>query len=256
MDPVIHCEQAGGVGTLTINRPPVNAVDPALIADLRAAVTACADDPAVRCLVIRGTGSCFVAGADLRVMRDLSLGTQRLMRGWVTVLELIEATPKPVIAALNGHALGGGAELALACDLRIAAEAATVGFPEVTLGLIPGAGGSVRLPRLVGPHLAKRLMMDGSRLTAREAERLGLVDLVVTPEEFEDTVRRTALDYATRATAAIGEIKRMVRASADGALAAASAAEFEAVLRLTATDDAAEGLQAFLDKRPAVFWGR
>lgn len=256
MDPVIHHHLADGVGTLTLDRPPVNAVDPALIAELRAAVTTYADDPAVRCLVIRGTGSCFVAGADLRVMRDLSIGTQRLMRGWVDVLELLEAAPKPVIAALNGHALGGGAELALACDLRIAAEPATIGFPEATLGLLPGAGGSVRLPRLLGPHRARRMMMEGTRLTARQAEEVGLVDLAVPVEEFDATVQRTAAEYAARATVALGEIKRMVRASTDGALAAASAAEFEAVLRLAATEDAAEGLQAFLDRRPAVFRGR
>jgi enoyl-CoA hydratase/carnithine racemase len=245
-----------GVSTLRIDRPPANAVDPGLIEEFLDVLPPLAADQTVRALVITGTGRFFIAGADIAVMRDLSAANQAKMRRWIEVQRLIETMPKPVIAAMNGHALGGGAELALACDLRVLAESATFGFPEMRLGLFPGAGGSQRLPRLLGPHLAKRLMIDAERLSAPQALRLGLVDVVASVAGFAEFVEETARRYAEMPTAAIGLLKRAVADGQGRPIEEALERENEVVVELTRTADAAEGLQAFLDKRAPRFTGR
>ncbi|MBB5916151.1 enoyl-CoA hydratase [Nocardia transvalensis] len=245
-----------GIATITIDRPPANAFDPAVIAEFLEVLPPLAEDPGVRCIVLRGTGRFFVAGADIAVMRDLTEATQRAMRPWVDVQRILETAPKPVVAALNGHALGGGAELALACDMRVMAESATMGFPEISLGLFPGAGGSQRLPRLLGAHRAALLMMEGSRLSAAEALRVGLVDRVVPDVEFDEHIGATARALADKPTRTIGLLKRIVREGASLPLEQALDLEFAAVLELIRTADAAEGLQAFLDKRAPTFTGR
>jgi enoyl-CoA hydratase len=247
---------ADGVGTVVIDRKPANAVNPAMIEEFLAVLPRLADDPAVRCIVITGSGRFFVAGADIAVMRDLSLDNHVKMRRWIEVQRLLELAPKPVIAAINGHALGGGAELSLACDLRIAAASATFGFPEMQLGLFPGAGGSQRLPRLLGLHKAKLLMIEGRRLPAAEALELGLLDEVVPDDEFAEVVAEKATDLAARPTATIGLLKTSMLAGAPLDIDGAMAVEWAAVQRVIATEDAAEGLQAFLDKRKPVFRGR
>ncbi len=244
-----------GVATVRIDRPPANAVNPALIGEFLRVLPGLAADTDVRCLVLVGSGRFFIAGADIAVMRDLSEANQLAMRRWIDVQRLLEATPKPVIAAINGHALGGGAELSLSCDLRIIAESATVGFPEMRLGLFPGAGGSQRLPRLVGPHLAKRLMIEAERLPAAEALRLGLVDLVVADDNFAEAVAERARRYAAMPTAAIGLLKQAVLDGYGRPVEEALERERSAVMALIRTRDAAEGLQAFLDKRPPHFNG-
>ena len=244
------------VATVRIDRPPANAVDPALIEDLLRVLPALAADQAVRCVVLTGTGRFFMAGADIAVMRDLSEANQLRMRRWTDVQRLLEAMPKPAIAAMNGHALGGGAELALACDLRILAEPATFGFPEMRLGLFPGAGGTQRLPRLVGPHLAKRVMIEAERLSAAEALAMGLVDLVVPAAGFDAEAAERAQRYAAMPTAAIGLLKHAVLEGWGRPIEDALERELATVLRLIGTEDAAEGLQAFLDKRPPRFAGR
>ncbi|WP_072803191.1 enoyl-CoA hydratase/isomerase family protein [Rhodococcoides yunnanense] len=246
----------GATATIVIDRPPANAFDPALIAEFIDTLPAVLDSPDVRCVVVRGTGRFFMAGADISVMRELTEETQRAMRPWVDVQNLLVDAPKPVIAAINGHALGGGAELSLACDLRIMAESATIGFPEISLGLFPGAGGSQRLPRLIGAHRAMLLMMEGTRLSASAALDYGLVDLVVPDSDFDAAVAERAASYASKPTAAIGLLKRTVRDGASLPLDRALDLEFDAVLDLITTDDAAEGLQSFLDKRPPNFTGR
>ena len=245
-----------GVATVVIDRPPVNAVDPAMIDEFVGVVTELGADPEVRCIVVTGTGRYFVAGADIAVMRDLSMDTQLRMRRWIEVQRLLERAPKPVVAAINGHALGGGAELTLACDLRIAAESATIGFPEIGLGLYPGAGGSQRLPRLLGVHRARLLMMEGRRLSAAEALDVGLVDQVVPDDGFAAAVADRARGLARRPTATIGALKRVLDEGAHLDIDAAMDVEWSGVLQVIATEDAAEGLQAFLDKRPPVFRGR
>ncbi|WP_431917354.1 enoyl-CoA hydratase/isomerase family protein [Nonomuraea jabiensis] len=256
MTKYLDVRRDGGTATVVIDRPPANAVDPALIEEFLEVIPPLAADTSVRCLVIRGTGRFFVAGADIAVMRDLSEANHVKMRRWVEVQRLLERAPKPVIAAMNGHALGGGAELSLACDLRILASSATIGFPETSLGLFPGAGGSQRLPRLLGPHRAKRLMIDGARLSAAEALDLGLVDVVADDDDFDRVVAAHAEDLAARPTTTIGLLKRVVEAGYDLPLDDALDLEWQAVLELIHTRDAAEGLQAFLDKRPPRFTGR
>lgn len=254
--PVLGVSREGAVATVRIDRPPANAVDPALIQEFLAVLPPLAADPDVRCIVITGTGRFFVAGADIAVMRDLSAVNQAEMRRWIDVQRVVELAPKPVVAAMNGHALGGGAELSLACDVRLLSSAATFGFPEIALGLFPGAGGSQRLPRLVGPHLAKRLMIEGERLSPGRALELGLVDEVVEAAEFRAVVMERAHRLAAKPTAAIGLLKRAVDEGFGLPVDEALAHEEERVRELTRTADAAEGLQAFLDKRPAAFTGR
>jgi enoyl-CoA hydratase len=246
----------GQVATVRVDRPPANAVNPELIADLLAVLPGMVADPDVRALVIRGTGRFFFAGADIAAMRDLSALNQRKMRGWIDVARMLETAPKPVVAAMNGHALGGGAELALACDLRILAGSATFGFPEMSLGIFPGAGGSQRLPRLVGPHRAMRMMIDGTRFDAPEALRLGLVDEVIDDDDFDAEVERIAGALAAKPTRSIGLLKRAVDRGAGLPIDEALRMEEAAVAELMGTEDAAEGLQAFLDKRRPVFRGR
>jgi enoyl-CoA hydratase len=253
---VLRVTREEGVATVRIDRPPANAVDPAMIEEFLAVLAPLAADPQVRCIVITGTGRFFVAGADIAVMRDLSAANQALMRRWIEVQRSIELAPKPVIAGMNGHTLGGGAELSLACDLRILSSTAGFGFPEIALGLFPGAGGSQRLPRLVGPHLAKRLMIEGERLTAQQALGLGLVDRVVDAAEFDAVLAGEARRLAAKPTAAIGLLKRVVDEGWGLPVEEALLREEKGVQELTRTADAAEGLQAFLDKRPARFTGR
>lgn len=248
-------EQDGPIATVVLDNGPANTVDPALITQLIDTLPAIADDPAVRCVIIRGTGKIFVGGADIRVMRRLDPDTYRAMRRWVEVQRILELAPKPVVAALNGHALGGGAELALACDLRILHARATFGFPETRLGIFPGAGGSQRLPRLIGPHRAKRLIMDGTRLTAQEALAEGLVDLTA-DDDFDEVVTREATRLAALPTATIGLVKQVIDRGRGLPMDEAMAVEEEYVLRNLELADAAEGLQAFLDKRPPEFTGR
>jgi enoyl-CoA hydratase len=245
----------GPVATLMIDNGPANMVDPALIEALIEGLPALTDDPAVRCIVVRGKERIFVGGADIRVMRRLDPDTYRAMRRWVDVQRALELAPKPVVAALNGHALGGGAELALACDLRILHAKATFGFPETGLGIFPGAGGSQRLPRLIGAHRAKRLIIDGTRLTAEEALALGLVDLIA-GNDFDAVVAREAARLAALPTATIGLVKQVIDRGLGLPIEEAMAVEEEYVLRNLELADAAEGLQAFLDKRAPSFTGR
>jgi len=248
-------ERDGAVATLVLDHGRVNIVDPDLIESLLEGLPEILDDPEVRCVVIRGKGKIFVGGANLTVMRRLDPETYRAMRRWVEVQRLLEQAPKPVVAALNGHALGGGAELALACDLRILHAEATFGFPESGLGIFPGAGGSQRLPRLIGPHRAKRLIIDGTRLSAAEALAEGLVDIVA-GDDFDQVVRREAERLAARSTATIGLIKRVIDEGWGLPIDEAMAVEEAYVLRNITLEDAAEGIQAFLDKREPRFTGR
>ena len=256
MSGVLRVTRDGGVATVRIDRPPANAVDPAMIREFLTVLAPLAADADVRCVVITGTGRFFVAGADIAVMRDLSAGNQAEMRRWIEVQRAIELAPKPVIAGMNGHALGGGAELSLACDLRILSSTGSFGFPEIGLGLFPGAGGSQRLPRLVGPHLARRLMIEGERLAPERALELGLVDRVVDAAEFDTVLAAEARRLAAKPTAAIGLLKRVVDEGYGLPIEEALAREEKGVQELMRTADAAEGLQAFLDKREASFTGR
>jgi enoyl-CoA hydratase len=184
-------ERDGDIVTVVIDHGPINIVDPELIESMITHLPTVLDDPTVRCVVVRGKDRIFVGGANLRVMQRLDPDTYRDMRRWVVVQRLLELAPKPVIAALNGHALGGGAELSLACDLRILHAKAMFGFPETDLGIFPGAGGSQRLPRLVGAHRAKRFIIDATKFTAAQALHEGLVDLVAGDDRFGEVRDRS-----------------------------------------------------------------
>jgi enoyl-CoA hydratase len=248
-------ERDGAVATVVFDRPPVNAVDLDVIDDFLRAVERLASDRGVRAVVLTGVEGRFCAGADVAMMRDLSPEHQRRVRRWVDVQAGLEGMEKPVIAAIGGYALGGGAELALACDVRLMAQGAEIGFPEVRLGIFPGAGGTQRLPRLIGPARALRLMMDGRRLGAEEALAIGLVDEVVPPSLLAETARDMAVRLAEGPTRALGLLKRVVHGGHGRPLAEGLRLEAEAVAELIRTEDAREGLEAFLAKRRPRFTG-
>ena len=249
----------GAVRTITIHRPErLNALDSATLDALQAAADAAADDPAVRVVVLTGAGpKAFVAGADIAEMsgltpaqgRDFSLRGQRMMRRFETL-------PKPVIAMVNGFALGGGLELAMCCHLRIAADTAKVGQPEVSLGLIPGFGGTQRLLRLAGRAATLELCLTGAPIDAARALQLGIVNRVVPAAELEAETMKLANQLAEAAPLALRGILDCVNVGGDCAIEEGlqyEAAQFGLVF---STDDMREGTGAFLHKRKPEFRGR
>jgi enoyl-CoA hydratase len=251
----LRVELADAVATITLDRPPVNAVNLEVIDDFLTAVTGLATDAAVRAVVITGIDDRFCAGADIAMMRDVSRANHERVRRWVDVQEALEALSKPVIAAINGYAFGGGAELALACDFRWMAADAAIGFPEIGLGIFPGAGGTQRLTRLLGPARALDVMVSGRRLTSAEALELGLVQRVVARDALAPSVDAFARELTAKPTRAIGLLKRCVYGGWGRPLADGLELERQAVFEVIATRDAAEGLDAFLQKRPPRFTG-
>ena len=251
----LRMELADAVATITLDRPPVNAVNLEVIDEFLAAMAGLAADAAVRAVVITGIDGRFCAGADIAMMRDVSRANHERVRRWVDVQAALETMSKPVIAAINGYAFGGGAELALACDFRWMAADAAIGFPEIGLGIFPGAGGTQRLTRLLGPARALDVMVSGRRLTAAEAFELDLVQRVVAPEALAPDVRAFARELATKPTRAIGLLKRCVYGGFGRPLAEGLELERQAVFEVIATRDAGEGLDAFLQKRPPRFTG-
>ncbi len=255
----VIARQDGRVLWLTLNRPDVlNAIDDAMLTALDAAVRRAGQEPSVGALVITGAGDrSFAAGADIRELASRTpIAAREHARHAQSVYAQIETLGKPVIAAVNGFALGGGCELALACTLRLAAETATFGQPEINLGLIPGYGGSQRLPRLVGRGPALELLLTGQRISAAEAWRIGLVNRVVPAERLVTEAAAFAAELAAKAPIALRYLLAAVHAGAELTLSAGQ--EFEAGLfgLAAATDDMREGTQAFLDKRPPAFTGR
>ncbi len=248
-----------GVALITVNRPQaLNALNTDTLHELRAAVLAAEQDPAARVLIITGSGpKAFVAGADIAQMRTLGPleGRQFTMLGQ-EIFALIENLAKPVIAAVNGFALGGGCELAMACDIRVAATTAKLGQPEVNLGIIPGFGGTQRLARLIGRGRAKYYILTGEIMSAQTAYELGLVDKVVEPDALLDTCRAIAATIGAKAPVAVAMAKRSVNHGLDMDLASAVAYEAEAYTTCFATADRVEGMAAFLEKRPAKFAGK
>jgi enoyl-CoA hydratase len=250
---------ADGVAVVTINRPAaLNALNVEILEELAAAFEALKNDAAVACVILTGSGSkAFVAGADIAAMQALdAVSAAHFARLGHAVLSSIENFPKPVIAAVNGFALGGGCELAMACDIRIAGENARFGQPEVNLGVIPGFGGTLRLSRLVGKGRAKELIFTGDMIDAQEAYRIGLANKVVLAEELLAVARSMARKIASKGPVAV----RFAKESVDNGLEMDldRACRFEADLfgLCFATADQKEGMQAFLDKRPAKFTGK
>jgi enoyl-CoA hydratase len=255
----IRFARDGAVATITIDRPKVlNALNTQTLDELRRVILACRHDDAVRCLIITGAGEkSFIAGADIN---ELSVqtptgGRQHAMSGQ-HVLDLIENLGKPVIAAINGFALGGGCELAMACTIRIAADTARLGQPEINLGIIPGYAGTQRLARLVGRGRALEILLTGEHITAADAHRLGLVNRVVPAVDLMGEVTKLAATLAAKAPVAMHYIIDAVNKGLD--MAFPDAQMFEATLfgLVSTTEDMREGTKAFLEKRKAEFKGR
>ena len=255
--PLVLLERRDDIATVTLNRPRSrNALSRALAAELRATFDRLAGDEALRAVIVTGEGErAFSAGADLVERQSLPPAE----RGEHTALiaaavEALASLPVPAIAAIRGYALAGGAELALACDVRVASDDAVLGFPEVKIGIFPGAGGVVRLPRLVGPA-ARELLFTGRQIGALDAYRLGLIDYLVPAGDVLPTAHALAADIAANAPLAVRAVKRALR-EAEGLPETAAA---DAIARhrqpLDATTDYTEGLAAFAEKRKPRFTG-
>jgi enoyl-CoA hydratase/carnithine racemase len=256
VSPVCVETLADHVALVRIERPEaLNALDMATRAGLAEAFRALAADEDVRVIVLTGTGKAFAAGADLKDLA--SVGPVDLVRRRVQLhWQAIAQCPKPVIAAVNGLALGGGCELAMHADIILAAESARFGQPEVKVGVMPGAGGTQRLVRAIGKFKAMRMLMTGQMISAAEAERIGLASEVVPDDALMARAAALASEISLLPPLALAEIKEAVLMGEDLPLASALALERKAFQLLFATEDRAEGMGAFLDKRKPVFRGR
>jgi enoyl-CoA hydratase len=254
----LKVEIAGRIATLTVNRPDkLNALNDATMVELGQAIEQLRNDAAVAGIILTGAGRAFVAGADIAELRAKSAPqAHALARRGQEVFRRFETSSKPVIAAVNGFALGGGCELALSCHVRIASPSAKFGQPEVKLGAIPGYGGTQRLTRLVGRGRALQLLLTGEMIDAAEAYRLGLVNRVVAADENVVDVARAMLELMlANAPLALAQCIDVVNRGADISLEEALALEAAAFGLLAATDDMREGTSAFLEKRAAAFRG-
>ncbi len=255
----ILVERDGGVGTITINRPKVlNALSTQTLDELRRAILTLKYDDGVRVVIITGAGDkSFIAGADINELSQQTPigGREHALRGQ-HVFDLIENMGKPVIAAINGYALGGGCELAMACTIRIAADTAKLGQPEINLGIIPGYGGSQRLSRLVGRGRALELLLTGDQITAADAYRLGLVNRVATGANLMGEARKLAQALAAKAPIAVRYIIDAVNKGLQMPLPEAQVLEATLFGLVAATEDMREGTKAFLEKRKAEFKGK
>ncbi|MQA30373.1 MAG: enoyl-CoA hydratase [Luteitalea sp.] len=252
-------DRDGGVAIVTINRPQVlNALNRPTLDELRRAVLDLQRDDSVRVVIITGAGDrSFVAGADINELAVLSptSGREHALAGQ-HVFDLVENLGKPVIAAINGFALGGGCELAMACALRLAADTARLGQPEISLGMLPGYGGSQRLPRLVGRGKALEILLTGTAIGAAEAERIGLVNRVVPASELMTEARTLAGALARQSPTAMRYILTAVNEGLEMPFAEACAYEATLFGLAAATADMREGTRAFLEKRKPEFTGR
>lgn len=253
----VEVTHEGPVSTLTINRPDkLNALSQEVLGDLKSAIDEVSRRDDVRAAIITGTGKAFVAGADIAAMRDMD---EAQARGFGALghdtFNAIEHLRFPVIAAVNGFALGGGCELALACDFIYASTKAKFGQPEVNLGIIPGFGGTQRLPRRVGPAMARELIYTGKMIDAAEAFRIGLANAVFEPDELLPAATKVAIEITTKGPLAVGAAKRLIRDGVDIPLPQANKRERDAFGEGFGTEDQAEGMTAFLEKRAPDFKG-
>lgn len=249
-------EISEGIATVTVNRPAaMNAMNMATLEELEAVVEEIGRNPEIRAAILTGAGTkAFVAGADIAVMRDMTQTQARdLALKAHGIYAAIESSPKPFIAAVNGYALGGGCELAMACDIRIASENARFGQPEINIGILPGFGGTQRLPRLVGKGRALEIILTGDMIDAREALRIGLVNRVAGQGELLDEARNLARRIASKGLVAIRLCKEAVGNGLEMDLARACVYEAGLFGCSFATADQKEGMGAFLEKRPPVF---
>ena len=256
---LVLTERSDGVATLRLNRPKaLNALDPDTLRALRAAIDVIEGDATVRAVIITGAGEkAFSAGADIAAMAAMGpTEGHPWARLGHEVLARVDDCRVPVVAAVNGVALGGGLELALACDLVVAGERARVGLPEITLGIIPGFGGTQRLVRRIGLARARELIYLGTMVGAADARSLGIVDRVVAQERLADEAAALAAELAARPPLALRQAKRATRAALETALEGGLRLEIEAFAATFASEDRVEGLRAFLEKRTPQWKGR
>jgi enoyl-CoA hydratase len=255
----VRTENRDGILVVTVDRPKfLNALNAQTVDEIRQVFTAARDDDSVKAVIITGGGDkAFVAGADINELARATplTGKTTSERGQRTFLQ-IERFPKPVIAAINGFALGGGCELALACHIRIASEKAQIGLPEVTLGIIPGYGGTQRMARLLGKGKALELILTGDRIGAADAERIGLVNKVVPPEELMPTAEKMARTIVSRGPLAVTAAIEAVMSGSEMPFEEGQFLEATLFGLLCATEDTKEGMKAFLEKRAAEFRGK
>jgi len=252
-------EKSEGIATITINRPDaLNALNVETLNEISLRIADAREDKNIKVIILTGAGDrAFCAGADLKMMKVTSAykGMHLSQLGQKLTME-IEEVEKPVIAKINGYALGGGLELAMDCDLRIASENARLGQPEVNVGLIPGWGGTQRLPRFVGKGIAKELIFTGKRIDAKTAERYGLLNKVVTPEQLESTVKEIASELMNKSPIAIELAKQLINNSTEIDPRVGFINEAEAFGVLASTEDFKEGVNAFLEKRKPQYKGK
>jgi enoyl-CoA hydratase len=247
------------IATITFNRPKVlNAMNFEVMTEILDAATICEKDEKIKALILTGAGEkAFVAGADIAQMQDsTSVEILTLMELGHRTLRLIETMPKPSIAAVNGFALGGGTEIALACDIRFASEKAVFGQPEILIGIVPGWGGTQRLPRLVGMGIAKEMILGGGQINARRAYEIGLVNKVFAPENLLEESRKFALKLAKLPPFALKMAKNAMNYGFDLPLDNANKLEISCIAQCFGTQDQKEGMKAFLEKRKPNFIGK
>jgi enoyl-CoA hydratase/carnithine racemase len=257
MGDLVRLEVDGGVGIIRLDRPPMNAINEELTADLRSAAQEAAARDDVGAVVLWGGEKVFAAGADVKMMAPMGPSeVRRMIEGLQDTFNLVEDLPKVTIAAITGYALGGGCELVMCADFRYAAEDARLGQPEISLGIIPGAGGTQRLPRLVGPARAKDLIYSGRMVSAAEALDIGLVDRVIPAGDVLSAAVEAARTYAQGPRAALRAAKVAVNWGSRGNVRTGLLIEREVFADLFATEDQTEGMTAFVEKRPPSFTGR
>ena len=249
--------EASGLRVLTLDKPPVNALGRELVEDLAQALDPLGRDAGARCLIVRSAGKHFCAGADLKERKDMSVeDVRKFVPKLAGVCRALAATPDPTIAAVAGAAAGGGCELALACDLRVLADNASIGLRETALAIIPGAGGTQRLPRLIGPSRAKRWILAAELHSADVALRDGVADRVVAVQELDTAARKLGEIIAANGPVALRLAKRAIEDGAHLSLEDALEIEWEAYQQTLETEDRTEALRAFAEKRPPRFRGR
>lgn len=253
---MILTETRGRVGLITLNRPKaLNALNNQLMRELMDALEVFDKNEAVGAIVITGNEKAFAAGADIKEMADLSM--QQIMdRDHVAVFGRIRTIRKPVIAAVSGWALGGGCEVALSCDMIVASESAKFGQPEITIGVIPGAGGTQRLTRAVGKAITMEMILNNRTLSAQEAYQFGMVNRVVPVEGYLDEALKLAEEIASRAPLAARAAKKMINQAFEQTLSEGLAAEKQEFYNLFASQDQKEGMQAFVEKRKPEWKGK
>lgn len=253
---LILSEKRNRVGLITLNRPQaLNALNNQLMREVMDALDSFDRDEGIGAMVITGNEKAFAAGADIKEMADKSL-TEMMDRDHVAVFGRIRTIRKPVIAAVSGWALGGGCEVALSCDMIVASESARFGQPEITIGVIPGAGGTQRLTRAVGKAIAMEMILNNRTLTAQEAHQFGLVNRVVPLDSYLDEALKLAEEIASRAPLAVYAAKKMINQSYELSLQEGLIEERQTFYKLFASEDQKEGMKAFMEKRKPEWRGK